>query len=206
MTDKPYSELELFIRSLAGVAKFTDEENRYIESQVNVRAREAYNMTDAWPRYLRVGHRTAVRKRDGILYVEVPEGGTPILLTLGHPFQNTEAMRFEFYLEGDEAVLIGEDTQRLNGSTVNLTYKTPMPVISSGADSPVPQEFFHFIGQATYSDFLRADGQNDKARVEGQLANVYLFNELQQPNVTRNNNLLYMHIRTNYGEALNYLT
>ena len=60
----------------------------------------------------------------------------------------------------------------------------------------VPMEFFYFTAHATYADFLRMDGQLDKAMAEEQVAQSYLAAELQKAESQRNNNITVRRIST----------
>jgi hypothetical protein len=57
-------------------------------------------------------------------------------------------------------------------------------------------EFFYYAAHATYADFLRMDGQVDKAIAEEQIAMNYLMLELNKAQNQRNNNALFRRIST----------
>ena len=90
-----------------------------------------------------------------------------------------------------------------DASSAYITYKkqfAPFTTSSSYTTSTeeVPSEFFQFIAHATYADFLRMDGQTDKALVEegyGSTASRYLDTgkkyldiELERVDLITNNN------------------
>jgi hypothetical protein len=54
----------------------------------------------------------------------------------------------------------------------------------------VPLEFFSYLAHATYADFLRMDGQHGKALTEEQVAEGYLFTELEKIDLRSNNNTI----------------
>jgi len=60
----------------------------------------------------------------------------------------------------------------------------------------IPDEFFYFAAHATYADFLRMDGQTEKAMAEENLANEYLVVELDKPANQRNINNAFRRIST----------
>jgi hypothetical protein len=52
----------------------------------------------------------------------------------------------------------------------------------------VPGEFFAYLAHATYADFLRMDGQTEKAFAEEQRAEISLALELEKIDIISNNN------------------
>ena len=52
----------------------------------------------------------------------------------------------------------------------------------------VPEEFFAFIAHAAYADFLRMDGQHQKALIEEQTAQGSLDLQLERNDIISNNN------------------
>jgi hypothetical protein len=52
------------------------------------------------------------------------------------------------------------------------------------------------VAHAAYADFLRMDGQIEKAMAEEQVAQQYLMIELEKAETQRNNNSLYRRIST----------
>ena len=77
-------------------------------------------------------------------------------------------------------------------SSIFVTYKkkfTPFTTVAPNhavSTEEVPSEFFHYIAHAAYSDFLRMDGQHDKAQLEQQNAQQYLALELERVDVIMN--------------------
>ena len=94
----------------------------------------------------------------------------------------------------------------MNSSFTNneayVTYKKPIlddfgKVISSlTANSEVPNEFFNYTAHGTYADFLRMDGQHDKAAFEENKAELFLATELERIDIINNNNSLNHKIST----------
>ena len=60
----------------------------------------------------------------------------------------------------------------------------------------IPLEFFYYVAHATYADFLRMDGQHDKAMAEEQVANKYLATELEKTDQIMNNNTVKKRFNT----------
>ena len=82
----------------------------------------------------------------------------------------------------------------LAAAWVGYKKEWPGPYLASATD--IPLEFFYYAAHATYADFLRMDGQIDKAKVEEDTASTYLVLELEKAETQRNNNLLYRRIST----------
>jgi hypothetical protein len=67
-----------------------------------------------------------------------------------------------------------------------VTYKAVWDGPYTNASATIPQEWFFFAAHATYADFLRMDGQVDKALAEEATAQVYLEAELSKTSQQRN--------------------
>jgi len=110
-------------------------------------------------------------------------------------FLNQSAIEYEFFVDFDGANILN-----ITGTTDNsafVTYKkqfTPFTVTGStvadftGSTVEVPAEFFAYLAHATYADFLRMDGQTDKAFAEENTASVALALELEKIDIISNNN------------------
>lgn len=67
--------------------------------------------------------------------------------------------------------------------SVWVTYKAALPDTYGdgvGEESDVPEEWFDYLISAAYSDFLRNDGQNEKAAMEEAAANEFLQQQLER--------------------------
>ena len=111
------------------------------------------------------------------------------------PFLRNSALEFEFYVDNFGAHILNLSTA--NETSVFVTYKkefTPFNVTGTavsdftGSTVEVPAEFFSYIAHATYADFLRMDGQTDKAFAEENTASVSLALELEKVDIISNNN------------------
>ena len=155
-------------------------------------------------------------KKDNITDVETftPRAGTDSLLVEGknlvpfaqsgkttigsfnriyrkQPFLNQSALEYEFFIDFTGANIL--NIASTTDNSVFVTYKqqfTPFDV-TSGYDIStveVPGEFFPYLAHATYADFLRMDGQTDKAFQEEERANLALALELEKVDIISNNN------------------
>ena len=195
MQTRTYGDLFKLIQSLAGVGTFAASEKDDIANFINRRFSEAFNTSHMWPRYLVTGEeRTiATSPEQTIPYTQAGKNniGEFIRIHRTQPFLRNSAMEFEFYVDADGAHILNLTTADATSSFV--TYKkefSPFAVSSDYENSSVavPAEFFHFIAHTAYADFLRMDGQTDKALIEEQTGGNYLALELEKIDLRSNNN------------------
>ena len=106
-------------------------------------------------------------------------------------FLNNSSIEYDFFVD-----FTGANILNITSSTDNsafVTYKqqfTPFDVTSGYGDSTVevPGEFFAYLAHSTYADFLRMDGQTEKAFAEEQRAEISLALELEKIDIISNNN------------------
>jgi len=110
-------------------------------------------------------------------------------------FFNQSAIEYEFFVDFSGANILNITSTTDNSAFV--TYKkqfTPFNVTGTavsdftGSTVEVPAEFFAYIAHATYADFLRMDGQTDKAFAEENTASGALALELEKVDIISNNN------------------
>jgi hypothetical protein len=202
MQNRTYTDLFNLIKSLAGVNEFTTEETNYIREFANRRFYEAFEVTETWPRYLVVGEaRTAT---NGI--VPVDEGSKPSIgqflrIHRDKPFQRNSEREYDFYVDFSGAHIINQAGGTDQTGDVYVTYKRAFtPNVLGYASSPnvlsVPGEFFYYIAHTSYADFLRMDGQVEKALIEEQVGEKYLDIELSKLELLTNNNTVGKKIST----------
>lgn len=115
-------------------------------------------------------------------------------------FLNMSALEYEFGVQSDGAHILNASNAK--ESQVWITYKKPITLLTSldidGSASltQVPQEFFYYMAHATYADFLRMDGQHQKASFEEQIAENYLAEEMDNPQQVANNNTVGKRFKT----------
>ena len=113
-------------------------------------------------------------------------------------FLNQSSVEYDFFVDFDGANILNITSTTDNSAFV--TYKkqfTPFTITVSnpvvvadftGSTVEVPAEFFAYLAHATYADFLRMDGQTDKAFAEENTASVALALELEKVDIISNNN------------------
>ena len=122
-------------------------------------------------------------------------------------FVNRSATEYDFYVDeyGANVMNVASTDQ----SEVYVTYQknilnttTGVVVSSLTSGSEVPTEFFNYTAHGVYADFLRMDGQHDKASVEEEKANLFLATELERIDIINNNNSLNRKISTYINRTL----
>jgi hypothetical protein len=111
-------------------------------------------------------------------------------------FLNNLSIEYDFFVD-----FTGANILNITSSTDNsafVTYKQQFTPFSVGPSTDatvytdstveVPGEFFAYLAHATYADFLRMDGQTEKAFAEEQRAEISLALELEKIDIISNNN------------------
>jgi hypothetical protein len=195
MQTRTYGDLFKLIQSLAGVGTFAASEKDDIANFINRRFFEAFNTSHIWPRYVVTGEERTIATSPAqtVPYVEASKDniGEFIRIHRTQPFLRNSALEFDFYVDGSGAHILNLTTA--DATSAFVTYKkefTPFTVSSDYENSTVevPAEFFHFIAHTAYADFLRMDGQTDKALIEEQTGGNYLALELEKIDLRMNNN------------------
>lgn len=110
-------------------------------------------------------------------------------------FLNQSAIEYDFFVDFDGANILNITSTTDNSAFVSYKKEfTPFTVTGSTVEDftnstvEVPAEFFAYLAHATYADFLRMDGQTDKAFAEENTATVALALELEKVDIISNNN------------------
>ena len=163
---------------------------------------EAYQATPMWPRYLVVGEERTVSS-SLIAFTQADKNNIAEFIRIHRtqPFLRNSALEFEFYVQSDGAHILNLTTADADSAFV--TYKKELSDIPSTwnltgdkVTQEIPLEFFYYTAHSTYADFLRMDGQHEKALAEEQIAGQYLANELEKTDQIMNNNTVKKRINT----------
>jgi len=197
MQNRTYGDLFKLIQSLAGVGSFAASEQDDIANFINRRFFEAYQTSQMWPRYIVIGEERdiATSPAQTIPYAEAGKNTIAEFIRIHRkqPFLNNSELEYDFYVDADGAHILNIVTSEEDKGYV--TYKkqfSPFTVSSSYSTdtTDVPAEFFHYIAHAAYADFLRMDGQTDKALIEEGTAGNYLALELEKVDLRMNNSTI----------------
>jgi hypothetical protein len=101
------------------------------------------------------------------------------------PFLRNSALEFNFYVDSNGAHILNLTTA--DATSAFVTYKKELSQFTANSTN-IPGEWFAFIAHTAYADFLRMDGQHDKALAEEQVAQSYIAMELEKVDNMMNNN------------------
>jgi hypothetical protein len=179
MTTKTYTELLDMIKSLCGVEFATIELGR-VNALVNRRAKRAYRASNNWPRFITVGEsRTVTSKNVPYTQASLDTIGTFLKIQAVAPYTTASPQDFNFYIDSAGAKLITSASP----TTAFVTYKKILSDTygeTTGLQTSVPAEWFDYIAHGVYSDYLRAEGQQEKSLAADQEAAMILEDELIQ--------------------------
>jgi hypothetical protein len=179
MTTKTYTELLDMIKSLCGVEFATIELGR-VNALVNRRAKRAYRASNNWPRFITVGEsRTVTSKNVPYTQASLDTIGTFLKIQAVAPYTTASPQDFNFYIDSAGAKLITSATP----TAAFVTYKKILSDTygeTTGLQKDVPAEWFDYIAHGVYSDYLRAEGQQEKSLAADQEAAMILEDELIQ--------------------------
>lgn len=194
MQTRSYDSLFNLVKALAGVNDFTTEEDSYILNFTNRRFKQAFDAYPFWARYLVAGEARTSDANNLIAFTEAGKTNIGEFLRIhrSQPFNRNSTIEYDFYVTGEGASLL--NIQSNSSGSVFVTYKKEVPDIVSS--SLIPLEFFYFMAHAVYADFLRMDGQNQKAIAEEQIAEQYLDDELGKASIIANTNIVGKKIST----------
>jgi len=112
-------------------------------------------------------------------------------------FLNDSTVEYQFFVDSYGANVLNSSA---SGSDIFVTYKKNIANTTTGriltstanldSNSEIPSEFFNYTAHGVYADFLRMDGQHDKASFEEQKADMFLATELERIDIINNNNSL----------------
>ena len=116
------------------------------------------------------------------------------------PYVSASVNEFDFTVSSDGAKLI---CGNLNPLTAFVTYKAEFDEIYDN-ESIIPAEWFHYIAHGTYADYLRAEGQQEKAALADQEAEVLLTEELIRLDENHTSGFVSNRIKTNANMQLRW--
>jgi hypothetical protein len=178
MQTKTYAELFALIQALCGVV-FASIETPRIKALINRRALRAYRATNYWPRFLKIGEQRTVTS--GV--VPFTESGLDSIDTFLRvhkqaPYVTASVQEDDIMVTASGATLVCGD---LDPSEAFVTYKAQLTDTygdGSGETTAIPAEWFQYLAHGTYADYLRAEGQQEKAALADQEAESLLQDEL----------------------------
>jgi hypothetical protein len=209
MQTRTYADLFALIQALCGVV-FASIETGRIKALINRRAQRAYRSSNYWTRFLKIGEERVVTS--GVMpYTEAGLSSVDTFLRIFKqaPYIASSVQEFDFTVTAEGATLVAGD---LNPSTAFLTYKTQFadtygPGLPDGLSTDVtsvPAEWFQYLAHGTYADYLRAEGQQEKAAVADAEAEALLTEELIRLDENHTSGFVSNRIRTNANMQLRW--
>jgi len=178
MQTRTYAELLSLIQSLSGVVFATLELGR-IKALSNRRALRAYRSTNYWPRFLKIGEERAVTS-DVVPYTESGKSSidTYLRIHVQAPYVTTSVQEYDIMVTADGAKLVAGNTAP---TSAFVTYKAQLSDTygdGTGESTDIPAEWYQYMAHGTYADYLRAEGQQEKAALADQEADMLLQEEM----------------------------
>jgi hypothetical protein len=114
------------------------------------------------------------------------------------PFYLYSAPELEYYVTHEGAYLVGDTAPSTN---TYVTYKKVADAPYTSASTNIPGEWFNYLAHASFADFLRQDGQNEKAVLEENIAKGILDDQLQKTDVSRATGMIGHRISTHNSRS-----
>jgi hypothetical protein len=199
MQTKDYtSDLLPLIKALCGV-DFASIELPRIKAMVNRRAKSAFRSSNYWTRFLVIGEERVVSS-DIISFTESGLDSIDTFLRIHRtePFKTASSQEYDFMVTSSGAQLVAGN---LAPTSAWVTYKKQFSdTYGDGTNettSDIPDEWFEYIAHGVYSDFLRAEGQQEKSAMADQEALLILQDELCRLDEQHTQQLVSSRIQTN---------
>jgi hypothetical protein len=120
------------------------------------------------------------------------------------PYAASSVQEFDYTVTSSGAKLVSGD---LNPLKAFVTYKAQFTDIygdNTGEVSDIPAEWFQYLAHGTYADYLRAEGQQEKAALADQEAEALLTEELIRLDENHTSGFVSNRIRTNANMQLRW--
>jgi len=196
MQTRPYSDLYTLIEGLCGV-QFSLIEQPRINSLMNSRAQRAYDACEHWPRWIKIAEEREVSS-SVIPFSQsgLDEIGEFLRVFVSEPYGSNATQEYDYFVTSGGATLLSGG---LLPDSAFVTYRIAFDVAYGNQPSvdAIPREWFQYLAHGTYSDYLRSEGQQEKAIIADQEAEDKLFYELSKPEITRTAQLVGNKVSTN---------
>jgi len=203
-----YINLVERFKSIAGLQSLETTDASFLRQSVNRRIRTAYERYP-WPDFTVIGESVSLTTADGneIQTYNVSGASGAALandanvvfrIHKSNPFTTRYPEEYTFISSldsnGNPAVTIVNTGSALDSVNAFVTYRKDLIAIIKESDSSttgfigdedndsavVPYQFFEYAAFGAYADFLRGDGQTEKAQVEDQNAELILRSEIDK--------------------------
>lgn len=198
-----YQNLEERFKSIAGLASLETTDAAFLRQAVNRRIRAAFERYP-WPDFTVIGESVTLLTADDNTIQTYGTGkdlanDSNVVFRI-HKSDPTDTRYPEEYTYvsilnsgGYPSVKIINPTV-LNSTDVFVTYRKDLEAVvaeggtytsgsfgdESGDNPNIPYQFFEYCAFGAYADFLRGDGQTEKAQVEDQNSELILVSEIDK--------------------------
>ena len=203
MQTDTFTNLLTLVKGLSGNTSFTAAEETLVGSFINRRIYNAYKRSNYWPRYLVLGEARAATNST-IPFTQVTLNSIDSFLRIydEEPWVTNSVDEYDFVVTADGAQVM---TNTSGASTFYVDYKKRWEGdYNSTTNQNVPLEFFHYGAHGAFADFLRYDGQLEKASAEEGYAESLLMLELENVMNQRNLNTAAKRIRSHTTQQARY--
>jgi len=206
MQTKSYTnDLLPLIKALCGV-EFATVELPRIRAMVNRRAKRAYRASNYWTRFLKIGElRTVTNNLIPFTQSGLDSIDTFLRIHKQNPYQTASVQEFDIMVTASGATIIAGT---LAPASAWVTYKKQFTDTygdgTGGTTDTLPDEWFEYLAHGTYSDFMRAEGQQEKAALADQEALDILQDELMRLDEQHTQTIVSQRIMTNANMQLRY--
>ena len=204
MQTKTYAELFALIQALCGVV-FASIETPRIKALLNRRALRAYRSSNYWTRFLKIGEERVVTSsvipysEDGLSSID-----TFLRVYKQAPYIASSVQEYDIMVTAGGATLVCGD---LNPTEAYVTYKAQLVDTygdGGGEQAAIPAEWYQYMAHGTYSDYLRAEGQQEKSALADQEAEMLLQDEMIRLDENHTSGLVSSRIFTNANMQMRY--
>jgi len=204
MQTKTYAELFALIQALCGVV-FASIETPRIKALINRRALRAYRSSNYWTRFLKIGEERVVTSsvipysEDGLSSID-----TFLRVYKQAPYIASSVQEYDIMVTAGGATLVCGD---LNPTEAYVTYKAQLVDTygdGGGEQAAIPAEWYQYMAHGTYSDYLRAEGQQEKSALADQEAEMLLQDEMIRLDENHTSGLVSSRIFTNANMQMRY--
>ena len=203
MQTDTFTNLLSLVKGLTGNTAFTTAEETLVAQFINRRIYNAYRRSSYWPRYLVVGEARAAT--DSVIpFTQATLNSIDTFLRIydEEPYVTNSVTEYEFVVTSDGARVLANTS---DASTFYVDYKKRWDGdYNSTTNQAVPLEFFQYAAHGAFADFLRYDGQNEKATAEDGYAEGLLVLELENVMNQRNANTAAKRIRSHSTQQVRY--
>ena len=203
MQTDTFTNLLSLVKGLTGNTAFTTSEDTLVGQFINRRIYNAYRRSPYWPRYLVVGEaRAAVSTVIPFTQVTLNSIDTFMRIYDEAPYVTNSVQEFDFLVTADGARVLNNVAST---DTFYVDYKKRWAGdYNSTTNTNVPLEFYQYAAHGAFADFLRYDGQNEKAGAEESYAEGLLVLELENAMQQRNANTAANRIRSHSTQQARY--